>query len=66
MTIRAIGLILPAFTTAQLAALVAQYGPAGTVEVGAIALGALVRNTTTGALNVFDGTAFVAGTDYTP
>lgn len=66
MAFRNVGLSLRGYTTAQLTALVAKFGPTGTVEVNAIKPGVLVRDLTTGEVKVYDGTAFVAGTNYTP
>ena len=51
---------LEQFTTAQLAAFVTQYGPAGTVEVNGLRVGQLVWNTTAGAVWVYNGTTFAA------
>lgn len=51
---------LQAYTTVQLDALVAKFGPAGTQEVNAIAPGTLVWDTTATAVKVFNGTGFVA------
>lgn len=68
MAKRNFGLVVRGFTTAQLATIVAKYGTSGTVEVDAIPQGTLVRDTTTGALKVYDTSSndFVAGLDYTP
>jgi hypothetical protein len=68
MAFRNFGLNVRGFTTTELATLVTLYGTAGTVEAGAIRQGTIVRDTTTGALKVYDtsSNAFVAGTDYTP
>lgn len=60
MVIRAIGQSMPNYTTAELTALVAEYGPTGTTEPNAIAVGALAFDTDLAVLVYFDGTAFVA------
>jgi hypothetical protein len=57
---------LKGYTTSQLSALVAKFGPAGTAEANAIRVWDLVRDTTTGQVKVFNGAAFVAGTDAAP
>jgi len=66
MSKRNFGFMLRGYTTDQLDDIVAKYGPTGTVEVDAIKLGTLVRDLTTGEVKVYDGSDFVAGTDYTP
>lgn len=68
MAFRNFGLNIRGFSTAELAALVTQYGTSGTTEANALRQGMIVRDTTTGALKVYDtsSNAFVAGTDYTP
>jgi hypothetical protein len=57
---RSLGFTLPLYTTVQLVALVAQYGPTGTVEVNGLQLGNLVFDTTTLSVKMYDGTNFVA------
>lgn len=56
------GIIIPAMTPTQINKLVADYGPAGVIEVNGLQVGSLVRDSAA-ALNadikVFDGTAFV-------
>lgn len=68
MGFRNFGLNVRGFTTAELTALVAKYGTAGTVEANAIRQGTIVRDTTTGTLKTYDTSSndFVAGVDYTP
>jgi hypothetical protein len=66
MAFRNVGLSLRGYTTTQLTALVTRFGPTGTQEVNAIKVGTLVRDVTTGEVKVYDGSAFVAGTNYTP
>lgn len=58
MAFRNVGTSLRNYTTAQLAALVAKFGPTGTQEVGAIKPGTLVFNTTTTKVMVYNGTDF--------
>jgi len=55
-----IGRGLATFTTTQLTALVGRFGPTGTQEANAIAVGTLVFDTTVSAVKVFNGTDFVA------
>lgn len=58
MAFRNIGTSLRTYTTAQLTALVAKFGPTGTQEVGAIKPGTLVFNTTTSKVIFYNGTDF--------
>jgi hypothetical protein len=58
MAFRNVGLSLRNYTTAQIAALVARFGPTGTQEVGAIKPGTLVFNTTTTKVMMYTGTDF--------
>lgn len=60
MGIRSAGFALPIYTTAELAAFVASYGPAGTTEVNGLQPGQLVWDSTALVVKVYDGTAFVA------
>lgn len=60
------GLAARGYTTAALTDIVNKYGVAGTVERNSIRLGTLVRDTTTGGMKVYNGSAFVVGTSYTP
>lgn len=56
------GLVIPAMTPAQITKLVADYGPAGVIEVNGLQVGSLVRDSTAALsadILVFDGTAFV-------
>jgi hypothetical protein len=63
MGTRNIGLTPRAYTTTQLTDLVTRFGPAGSAEQSAIAPGTIVRDKTLGTVKVFNGVAFVAGTD---
>lgn len=66
MAFRSFGLTPRSYTTTQLTDIVTKYGVTGTTEPMAIRVGTLVQNSTTGAINVYNGAAFVAGKDYTP
>ena len=55
-----IGRGLRRFSTVELTALVAKFGPTGTAQVNAIAPGTLVWDVTTVSVKVFNGTDFVA------
>lgn len=58
---------LPEKTTTQIAAMVAAYGPTGTLTPNSIAPGAMIRNVTTGEIVTYDGAGtFQVGTVYTP
>lgn len=59
MVFRNVGLSLRSYTTAQLAALVARFGPSGTQQANAIKPGTMIWESTVGAVMVYDGTAFV-------
>jgi hypothetical protein len=48
------------YTTTQITALVAAFGPTGTQEVNAIKPGTVVFDTTANMIKVFNGTAFIA------
>jgi len=58
MAFRNVGLSLRNYTTAQITALVARFGPTGTQEVDAIKPGTLVFNTTTTKVMMYTGTDF--------
>jgi hypothetical protein len=62
MGIRSTGFNLPQYTTAQLTAYVAAYGPAGTTQVNGLQAGSMAYNTTTNTVVVFNGTTFVTVT----
>jgi hypothetical protein len=60
---RRIGLALRKYTSAQLTDLTNRFGATGTQEADAIDTGTLVRNSTTNVTSVWNGVAFVTGTD---
>ena len=63
MASRNIGLSLRGYTTAQIASLIARFGPAGTQDANTIRTGTLIRNTSTDKVQVFDGLIFVDRVD---
>lgn len=58
MAFRNVGVAERKYTTAQITALVARFGPAGTQEVNSISPGTIVFDTTVNKLKVFTGTVF--------
>jgi hypothetical protein len=60
---RRVGFVPRGFTSTQLTDLTTRFGALGTQELNAIQIGTLVRNTTSNVLSVWNGVAFVAGTD---
>ena len=56
MAFRNIGTRLRNYTTAEIAALVAKFGPTGTQDANAIRVGTLVFNTTTSKVMFYNGT----------
>lgn len=59
MAFRNVGLSLRNYTTTQVASLVTRFGPTGTQEANAIKPGTLIWNSTTAAVQEYNGTTFV-------
>lgn len=58
MAFRNVGTSLRNYTTAEIAALVAKFGPTGTQDANSIRVGTLVFNTTTSKVMFYNGTDF--------
>jgi YD repeat-containing protein len=63
---RPIGLTIKKYTTSQLNAFVANYGPSGIIQANSIDLGVVVYDKTVNRIKSFNGTTFITGIDSVP